>query len=261
MSMEPGDRPQVRRLSILPSRAMFDKRMTPMSLLVLGMLCTYADREGWCFPSQSTLSKLLGISRRTVNRHVGNLTKWGYLTSEQRTRENGSLTSNLYRVMYDVEIPEEYEVQVEEQEIEEQGSEEGVGMAEVFGDSPILEEASKVLEDKSPAKAKPKPKQEAVFGPWQVGKALAGVCRMDFDINKGQMLSEGKRISGIKGFSIERLGRLYGKPDGLWYKYDWRGKKGQAPTPLQIRQSWTALMEKLEEGGEQIGGEEGWLYA
>ena len=58
----------------------------------------HADREGKFWPGIRTMARELGLSRSTVKRALDDLCKAGLLTREPRWRENGSLTSNLYRL-------------------------------------------------------------------------------------------------------------------------------------------------------------------
>ena len=58
----------------------------------------HADREGKCWPGIRTMAQELGLSRSTVKRALDDLCKAGLLAREPRWRENGSLTSNLYRL-------------------------------------------------------------------------------------------------------------------------------------------------------------------
>ena len=58
----------------------------------------HADKEGKCWPGIKTISRELGLSPSTVKRALNDLCKAGLVTREPRWRENGSLTSNLYRI-------------------------------------------------------------------------------------------------------------------------------------------------------------------
>ena len=55
-----------------------------------------ADKEGKCYPAIGTIARELNLSRSTVKRAITNLEKQGYLRKEQRWRENGGKSSNLY---------------------------------------------------------------------------------------------------------------------------------------------------------------------
>jgi len=54
--------------------------------------------KGECWPGLKSIAHDLGLSRSTVKRAVKDLEKHGYLVKELRYRDNGSLTSNLYRI-------------------------------------------------------------------------------------------------------------------------------------------------------------------
>ena len=58
-----------------------------------------ADSEGRCWPGIRTIAAELGFSRYTVKRALDDLNGAGLLTREPRWRENGSLSSNLYRLV------------------------------------------------------------------------------------------------------------------------------------------------------------------
>ncbi len=76
-----------------------DQRMSLAALRVLGILCSYADQDGYCYPSQTTIAKRLNVSRPAVNRQIQVLVKLGYLEVSRRTTGSGGETSCLYRVI------------------------------------------------------------------------------------------------------------------------------------------------------------------
>ncbi|MGB4394665.1 helix-turn-helix domain-containing protein [Zhaonella formicivorans] len=55
-----------------------------------------ADRDGKCYPAIGTIAAELKLSRSTVKRAIADLEKSGYLRKEQRWRENGGKSSNMY---------------------------------------------------------------------------------------------------------------------------------------------------------------------
>lgn len=57
-----------------------------------------ADRNGRCYPAIGTIAKELKLSRSTVKRAITDLEKSGWLSKEQRWRESGGKSSNLYCV-------------------------------------------------------------------------------------------------------------------------------------------------------------------
>lgn len=59
----------------------------------------HADQNGQCWPGIRTIAAELGLSRSTVKRALDDLCRAGLIVRESRWRENGSLTSNLYRLL------------------------------------------------------------------------------------------------------------------------------------------------------------------
>lgn len=55
-----------------------------------------ADKDGKCYPAIGTIAKELKLSRSTVKRALADLEKSGYLRKEQRWRENGGKSSNMF---------------------------------------------------------------------------------------------------------------------------------------------------------------------
>ena len=58
-----------------------------------------AGRKGQCWPGIKTIAAELGLSRSTVKRALDDLCRAGLIIKEDRWRENGSLTSNLYQLL------------------------------------------------------------------------------------------------------------------------------------------------------------------
>lgn len=55
-----------------------------------------ADKGGKCYPAIGTIARELKLSRSTVKRAMADLEKSGRLRKEQRWRENGGKSSNMY---------------------------------------------------------------------------------------------------------------------------------------------------------------------
>ncbi len=94
------------RYSKIPDSAVFDQRLGAAALRVLAALGTYANKEGWCWPSQGTLAKRLGISRQAVGRAIKQLAALGYIRSQgQYNQRTQARVQNRYQVRYDVPVP------------------------------------------------------------------------------------------------------------------------------------------------------------
>ena len=59
----------------------------------------HADKQGRCWPGIRTIAAELDMSRYTVKRALDDLCKEGLISKEPRWRENGSYTSNLYKIL------------------------------------------------------------------------------------------------------------------------------------------------------------------
>lgn len=59
-------------------------------------LADRADKEDKCYPAIGTIAKELNLSRSTVKRALADLEENGYLSKEQRWRQNGGKSSNMF---------------------------------------------------------------------------------------------------------------------------------------------------------------------
>ena len=62
-------------------------------------LYNMAVSTGQCWPGIRTIAADLALSRSTVKRALADLEKRGYIEKERRYRDNGSSTSNLYKLL------------------------------------------------------------------------------------------------------------------------------------------------------------------
>jgi len=70
----------------LPSRAKF----------VYRYLQDRANKDGTCYPAIKTIAKDTSLSVSSVKRGIADLVENGFITTEQRWRENGGRSSKLY---------------------------------------------------------------------------------------------------------------------------------------------------------------------
>ncbi len=66
---------------------------------ILIMLANYCDHEGACFPSQQRLADECECGLRTITRWLDQFEKDGLLVRERRSREDGSRTSDMIRLL------------------------------------------------------------------------------------------------------------------------------------------------------------------
>ncbi|MFK0571037.1 helix-turn-helix domain-containing protein [Endozoicomonas sp.] len=75
--------------------------LTPAQRLMLVMLSSYANEDGYCWPSQATLARDVGITRQNANIQLKFLESLGYITSQQRINQDKGKGSKIYRMNLD----------------------------------------------------------------------------------------------------------------------------------------------------------------
>lgn len=58
-----------------------------------------ADSQGQCWPGIKTIAADLDLSRSTIKRALDDLCRAGLISKAPRWRENGSFSSNLYKIL------------------------------------------------------------------------------------------------------------------------------------------------------------------
>lgn len=90
----------LRNFAPIPVRAALDDELGAAALRVLILITAHVGKDGTCYPSQNKIAKKLNISRQAVGQSVKKLATRGYIESEKLLRENGSFSTNRYRVLY-----------------------------------------------------------------------------------------------------------------------------------------------------------------
>ena len=88
--------------SLMPSRAISDKRLSRNDLRILGALCCYTSPKGICYPNQETLNKNIGVARPNISRAIQRLTKFGYirhLAPKGKKRLKAFKRGNRYQIL------------------------------------------------------------------------------------------------------------------------------------------------------------------
>ena len=76
-----------------------DEELSHRAKLVYIFLKDHADKDGTCWPGINTIAAGVSLSRSTVKRALNDLINAGLVEKSKRWRENGSASSNLYRVI------------------------------------------------------------------------------------------------------------------------------------------------------------------
>ncbi len=87
-------------LSIIPSTAVFDDRISNAELRVLCALGAYTHRQGYCWPATTSIAKDLGISTRQVRNCLRRLEHCGYLETDPKPGQRST-----YRVVREPSNP------------------------------------------------------------------------------------------------------------------------------------------------------------
>lgn len=82
--------------TITMSNYIFNNQIDVHSKIVYAGLKKYSNSDGICFPSRNTLVELCKISLSTVRKAINSLVDAKILDKQERYRQNGSQTSNLY---------------------------------------------------------------------------------------------------------------------------------------------------------------------
>lgn len=91
--------PDRRTVSVLPIRAVFDQKLTHGGLQVLAAICSFANRAGITWVSQTRLAKDLGISQQAVSKQVRQLRELGYLETIRKGFKG--VRNDTIRVIFD----------------------------------------------------------------------------------------------------------------------------------------------------------------
>lgn len=94
------------RLSIIPSRAVSDSRLTDTQFRTLCAIGSFTGKDQSAFPKVKSIAEVIGKTRETTSRAISKLKSYGYVKTIERTREDGGQASNLYYVLLDEDLPE-----------------------------------------------------------------------------------------------------------------------------------------------------------
>ena len=89
-----------------------------------------------------------------------------------------------------------------------------------------------------------------------LAQTLAEVCHMQFDPNRGRLFREAKLLSKAEPTPTPELIKEHynGRPECYWRKHDWRGKKGENPSPATIRETWAQWETAVDRSDWRTGG-------
>lgn len=76
--------------------SLYSSELPHRAMAVYMYLRDRCDKDGKCYPAIGTIARELKLSRSTVKRALADLEKNGRIRKEQRWRENGGKSSNMF---------------------------------------------------------------------------------------------------------------------------------------------------------------------
>lgn len=109
-------KPDARQFSVVPLRAINDKRLTRGDLINLMALCSYCSPNGFTFVAWSTIALFRGCSAPNICRGMKKLERLGYY--EQVKKGYTGLRGALKRVIYDDSLTSQDQESISNQSID-----------------------------------------------------------------------------------------------------------------------------------------------
>jgi hypothetical protein len=109
-------KPDARQFSVIPLRAINDKRLTRGDLINLMALCSYCSPNGFTFVAWSTIALFRGCSAPNICRGMKKLERLGYY--EQVKKGYTGLRGALKRVIYDDSLTSQDQESISNQSID-----------------------------------------------------------------------------------------------------------------------------------------------
>ena len=79
--------------------------LKPNAKLLYGEITALSNKLGYCFASNSYFAELYGVSKNTVSRWIGDLTKLGFITVQIERNSNNQITKRIIGIDKKVDTP------------------------------------------------------------------------------------------------------------------------------------------------------------
>lgn len=220
------------------------KEIGVIGAAVFGRMWRYCQMEnGICHASLTTIASELGVSIRTVIRYSDELVTLGYLkdlTPDLRNKPHMYADTGKAGLVISVtgmtkshsdNLAECYDT---ESQCYDRKSQHAMTESQLkIEDKKEYKKESKKRSEPKPRK--PKPSKETCPQEWMT--ALYSLTRVNPSVatveTRSNLSTFGKALIR-DGASLDAL-KVF---EANWYKSDWRGQKGQAPTVKQLRDEW-----------------------
>lgn len=227
--------------------------------LVYGVVFRYCEmRDGVCRASMETIADKVGVSRRTVLRHIRTLCKAGYLrdtTPDLRNRPHVFVNTGKVKIQGLLSAVTESHSEPDRCDRESQYCDRESHSGVTESHKKIHDTSKDTQQAESPggdSVRESEPKKTPTVAQ-EIFSALAEVCAFDLStITSKQrgVLNQTEKIlrkSGVTATDIRAFGEYWGQED-------WRGKNGDWPRPEQIRGEWGKFKKWRDGGGGSNGG-------
>lgn len=198
----------------------YGRELGSTGIAVYMVLCTFANNETQqCYPSHKTIATMLGISRPTVKKYLEKLRDMGWIQWDIRHEENGARTSNLYTLLSPLQN-EQYQGGVKETY---------QGRVQPVDTNQTHENQTKEIHA---------PVSSNGSDPRANFSMLRRICKINpktmTPTQRGKLNQVERIMREEVSVTTEDLEQF-----GLWwYKHYWKGRDGQAPRIMQIREDW-----------------------
>lgn len=228
-----------------------DMGLTPYAYRLYGHLRRVAGENGACWQSTSTLAKACRMSAGSVSKYKQELIEADLISVEERHNENGQ-----YHHITIINIWRENHLTYAGGSSNESPSSPGESpmVPSSPGESPTPRGSSPGETKKNHTYKKnhidANDDEQTDGRAWFL--ALTEVCVVELsvatDAQKGQLGTSAKMLKKA-GATPEQIAAF----GSWWYDNDWRGKKGQPPTPAQVRSEWGKFKRADSDGVVRVG--------
>lgn len=227
-----------------------------LASVVYGRILRYEQgKEKMCLAARKTLANNLGISEKTVERRIKMLVDHKYikdLTPDRRNRPHNYVTTGKAGIKMSAEAYDEVRQRVVvgtsesrshpvresvEERTKKHNNKQLTNTKEVF--VAAAPQPEPVYVDDPFEEIKPKNNHKPLVG------ALSRVTGLDIKMHARRLGKSAKNLR-VAGYTPEQVEDTFGE-GGTWYSRDWRGKKGQKPTPELVVEQIKNLLESQRE--------------
>ena len=117
--------------------------LKPNAKLLYGEITALSNKLGYCFASNSYFAELYGVSKNTVSRWIGDLTKLGFITVQIERNSNNQITKRIIGIDKKVDTPIDEKVKGNNTSINTTSN--NISIREKFIDEVMIYEDKKVF--------------------------------------------------------------------------------------------------------------------